>query len=260
MYKSKRVYVISLIDSVQRRYSVNKIMSNNNINFEFIDAIKGFDIIEDNLYKYNDLNPGEIGCFLSHQKVIKKIIEDSIDEAIIFEDDIKFDKNFIDFYTEWMKNLNNGKFDILKLGYSDGMSFNYNKPVNYNLFTISNYCSSLIVRPIERTYGSFAYIITKEAATRLLPLLDANIKPFDVFLQELPLSNINLYILKKQICFPDFEFDSLIRDNHTFLEVNIAEKDLNKHNNLKQKLSIKLSSIKRQFIQFIKSDFSFHLK
>jgi glycosyl transferase family 25 len=256
----KRVFVISLLDSVQRRDCVNKLLSIKNINFEFIDAIKGIDIIENILNKHPDLNPAEIGCFLSHKKVIEKIIEDSIDEAIIFEDDIKFDNNFINFYKKWVKNSNNVKFDILKLGYSNGTSFDYNKSVNYNLFTISNYCSSLIVRPIERTYGSFAYIITKEAASMILPLLDANIKPFDVFLQELPLYNINLYILKKQICFPDFEFDSLIRDKHTFLQVNITEKGLNKNQNLKQKLSIKLSSIKRQFIQFIKSDFSFHLK
>ena len=257
---NKQILIISLTSSTQRRKNIINIFDSLNIKFQFIDAINGKDYIQSYSKQRINLNPGEIGCFLSHKKVIKKIIDESIDEAIIFEDDIIFDKNFINFYTKWMKNINSAKFDILKLGYSDGMSFNYNKPVNYNLFTISNYCSSLIVRPIERTYGSFAYIITKEAATMILPLLDANIKPFDVFLQELPIHNIDLYILKKQICFPDFEFDSLIRDNHTFLEVNITEKGLNKHQNLQQKLSIKLSSIKRQFIQFIKSDFTFHLK
>jgi len=59
---------------------------------------------------------GAIGCTLSHYSIWKKIIDENIDMAIIFEDDIRLMSNFFDVVNQEMKQ-NNGKFDILNIGY-----------------------------------------------------------------------------------------------------------------------------------------------
>lgn len=39
---------------------------------------------------HSELISGAIGCYLSHIRIYKKIVEDNIPYAIIFEDDVRF--------------------------------------------------------------------------------------------------------------------------------------------------------------------------
>ena len=45
----------------------------------------------------NYRNPGEIGCFISHLRIWKKMVNENIPVAMIFEDDALFNENFKEF-------------------------------------------------------------------------------------------------------------------------------------------------------------------
>jgi len=118
---SIKIYLINLKKRVDR---LNDNLLNNPFkNYEIIYGFDGKNINgelsdEINLMKKFNLGPGEIGCFISHLRIYKKIVENNIGYALILEDDnifcndfmIKF-KNIID-----DKKSSNVKFDILYIG------------------------------------------------------------------------------------------------------------------------------------------------
>lgn len=97
-------YVINLdrnLDRLQQFYEHAKLSGLHNI--DRVAGIDGKQLTEAELYKHYDaqhntknyfktLNPGEIGCYLSHRKVWQKMIDDNIDFALILEDDALCDK------------------------------------------------------------------------------------------------------------------------------------------------------------------------
>jgi len=75
------------------------------LNFEFVDAVDGRALTNDQLSKYSseasiracgrELSPGEIGCALSHLGIYHKIVDDGFEEAVIFEDDSIINEDFL---------------------------------------------------------------------------------------------------------------------------------------------------------------------
>jgi GR25 family glycosyltransferase involved in LPS biosynthesis len=48
-------------------------------------------------FSNNRLRPGEIGVFISHLRIWKKMVNDNIPIAMVFEDDAQFDEKFYEF-------------------------------------------------------------------------------------------------------------------------------------------------------------------
>lgn len=112
----ERVFVINLERCADRRLHIEKIMSDSNIEFEFIEAVDGNKLLPNKeswsdwcdsnfLRCHEDLlchrfrpNHGQIGCWLSHVKIWKKIKEEKIESCLILEDDIVLKlENFDDY-------------------------------------------------------------------------------------------------------------------------------------------------------------------
>lgn len=101
-----KIYVINMKRSVERKhYMIEQFERLSITNYEFIEAIDGSKLsIEEIKSVYSDktakrllreLTYGEIGCALSHQKVYKKILEDTSNErCIIIEDDVEILPDF----------------------------------------------------------------------------------------------------------------------------------------------------------------------
>ena len=101
------IFVINLSSSIERRSAIEKDAERLNIKLSIIDAIDGR-LIKDhsdlgyskqaNRQEYGRLlTPGEIGCYASHLKAARSVLECNSPYAIVLEDDAKLDQPFRDF-------------------------------------------------------------------------------------------------------------------------------------------------------------------
>jgi hypothetical protein len=109
-----------------------------------------------------------------------------------------------------------------------------------------------IARPIEKSLGSFAYIITKLGSAKMIGIISTQLSPIDVLLHESPRYGVRFYVVLKQIVYPNFDFDSIIRNEHSYLMITKKQKG-------KLELKHRLSIIKNSFLNFLHSNFYSHL-
>jgi GR25 family glycosyltransferase involved in LPS biosynthesis len=135
-----------------------------NAGFSNIHIIDGVDVrtdedLERNMFEFGTkylgkkLSRGQIGCFLSHMKVYKKIINENIPFATIFEDDVFF-------HPQW---------NILSKEYYD------KTPKDYDIVWMGTQCGlkdkDLPEIVSMSSFCPHAYIITKKGAQILTSLL-----------------------------------------------------------------------------------------
>lgn len=101
-----KTYVINLERSKDRREYMELLLRPYKcLDIEIVEAVDGRTLTgtqikrEFDCSKYESINlrkvrSGEIGCTLSHQKCYRKIIEEDIQSAMIFEDDLIINENF----------------------------------------------------------------------------------------------------------------------------------------------------------------------
>ena len=122
--KIDKIYVINL----KRRFDrLINFLSNCPFDKNIIEVFNGFDAKNYNkesekdllLYNSNQLKnlgglhrTGEKGCFISHLKIWNHILENNIDNTLIFEDDALFSDNFLTI----LKNIKLEEFNIIYLG------------------------------------------------------------------------------------------------------------------------------------------------
>ena len=92
-----QVFIVSLHDSVDRRNTITKYLNNLEIPFEFVDAIdarNGLPIEYENQVDRVEtarrgrmVSDAEFACSLTHVKIYRKIVDEKIPWALIFEDD-----------------------------------------------------------------------------------------------------------------------------------------------------------------------------
>ena len=162
--KSIHTYVINLKTSeVRRRYMEDLLRSYNCIEFEFIDAVDGRKLSEQELLGQFDmsaslkrygreLNRGEIGCVLSHRKVFENFLKTDFPYALVFEDDISIIQ------------------DLNKLDGVD-VDSNLDTPIPTIMFLSGDfwyYKKETSVVPCYDALGAYAYMLNRAAAQLLL--------------------------------------------------------------------------------------------
>lgn len=117
----------------------------------------------DNMYsnRYNYLdNPHMAGCLSSHYKIWNMILENKDDYALIFEEDVLFEENFI----EYFNNLElPNDFDILYLG------------GNYIEKTIPEK-SGIYIKEVNKgaAFTNESYIVSRKCVIKLIDLISEN--------------------------------------------------------------------------------------
>ncbi len=93
------VFVISLARAPDRRTSISQHLKSLNVDFRLVDAVDGTAMSAESraelLAPGASLNPGEIGCYLSHINVYKIISEENIPAALILEDDARLNRRTV---------------------------------------------------------------------------------------------------------------------------------------------------------------------
>lgn len=161
-----QIFIINLKESTDRRQYMIEEMKKLNIQYEFFDAINGKNIKNiDKIYDKEtaikvygrELKLGEIGCAMSHLLIYKKMLEENIEQALIFEDDIIIANDFNKVFSQILKLENNG---IILLGQSDSK-------LKTKIYFQSISQHHKLKKIFNSGYGAYGYLICKKAAEKI---------------------------------------------------------------------------------------------
>lgn len=193
-----QIYYINLKNSSDRN---NKMLSQcNNLNCNRVNAIDGktLDIQNIDLQIHNHkLSRNCIACFLSHINCLKNIINNNEDYALILEDDIIFENNFIEKLKIIKKELPNN-YDILFLGGTRICGKKYSKHL-LKQKQINKDCNA----------GAFAYLITKNCCKKILKRIyqDGIYKMYDHQIRDYFI-DLNIFYTNPMLVNHNYEFES----------------------------------------------------
>jgi GR25 family glycosyltransferase involved in LPS biosynthesis len=156
------------------------------------------------------LRPGERGCWISHLRIWKKIVDQGIPSAIIFEDDAEFHENFVEIITQTV-------FPTDGIVYIGGrFTKNFVMSTEYTLPVAQYICQSNMKKFLntvhERT--THAYVITLKLAKLFLEIFNTVPNPgqLDHFMiQKLKALDIPVYSTIPLLCHSPMVGDSDIR-------------------------------------------------
>lgn len=121
----QKIYAIGLSDRSDRRDSFALAADVTNLQFEWIDGVTPQQINNKTIpptFKIPKVLPGVIGCWRSHMNVIRKIVQERVSSALIFEDDADWDLRIV----EQMYDFSSATRSLLSTG---------NQPLNHNPHT-----------------------------------------------------------------------------------------------------------------------------
>ncbi|MGC1473630.1 MAG: glycosyltransferase family 25 protein [Psychroserpens sp.] len=158
-----RLFIVNLEKDVARRTSIMKQMQDLDLPFEFFKACYGKSLTSKELSEHFDakkayrnfsfpLPLAHIGCSLSHLMLYKKMVDEDIDTACIFEDDIILPQNTKEVLQSLQDKLSTSVPQVILLS----PSLSYDEPV----FSIRNYD----IRHFKSGYFTSSYLINIKAA------------------------------------------------------------------------------------------------
>ncbi|MBF0226306.1 MAG: glycosyltransferase family 25 protein [Desulfobacterales bacterium] len=202
-----KIFVINLKRSVDRKMHMMNQLSHLDIDYEFVEAVDGQELSNHEIntkygietfppwpsFNVRNLSMGEIGCLLSHLQIYRKMINENIEYACIFEDDNDFKPDLKILLKNYLL-ANLFDWELLLLGHSG----------RYNDSNVGSECSSKrvhlfshyhIAKPIEAPFQTFAYIIKKSAAIKLLQHAYPLRMPIDCLTGHSTAVGVQLYVL-----------------------------------------------------------------
>ena len=178
----------------------------NGLKLDINELIKN-DILDKNYNLSENINHAkkEIGCYLSHYNIYKKIKKDNKrGYTIIFEDDfIVNSSNFKDDVKKAIDKLNNKSidFDFLYLGSNQ---INYGENIIDKLY---------YVNPKQNLYGTHAYVINNKNIDKIIDNIKIIKNPIDVIIQDLSKNHIfNTVIMYPYIVIQNKSFKSTVNN------------------------------------------------
>ncbi|OAA26595.1 hypothetical protein AT15_06460 [Kosmotoga arenicorallina S304] len=209
------IYLISLLNEVQRREEMEKKFPGTYKEFIMIEAIDGskltakeyFEKIRCHFFKKYDLmTVGEVGCSLSHMKAYEKLCNSSHDYALIIEDDIIGKDEDIEKIKKTAPKVIESFGDNLLWLVGAGRGNRLKKYVYCKNTDLENV---YFVHKLSRKYitGTFSYIVTRKAAKSILENQKLCLTLADRWNEILSKETVVLY---SQILEHPFENNSLI--------------------------------------------------
>lgn len=232
-YNNIITFVINLDRSKTRLQLITKECKKHNIKFERVKAVDGSKLNKQELINNGILNnrthsnrrfgskckitrnilncsskdmmnDAEIGVYLSHYNIWKKMVDHKIGIATIFEDDIRLDKNFNNIYQKTLKNAP-ADWDIIFWGCHSKHSWGCRPKKSKN-------DNSLFVADRDKdcckgercVTGMYSYTINYKAAKKLLHGIFPITYPIDIYIMK---ENIKMYCIDNTKLVTEMSFN-----------------------------------------------------
>lgn len=192
------VFIISLSSSTGRRERIQKELNALGLEFRFIDGIdlrntdirnhSEYDSERRRMFFGRDLEPGELGCLLSHREAYRTMVDEGIPGALILEDDAGFEadlpqvlRRIIESPLEWdmIRFLDKKKVyrkTCRRIGMIDAKHELARLPTNSG--------------------GAYGYLLTQHAASRLLEMMQRNWLQNDVLHSRTWQTGLTVYLVR----------------------------------------------------------------
>ena len=199
--KIDKIYVINLKKNTDRLEKFIEHSRKANVAVERFDAVNGKELEKDDPYilrcfiKEHNLNPGQIGCALSHIKIWEDAVKNNYNNIIVFEDDAVIPEDFWDKFDKVYNELPED-WDLLLLGgtnlggriYSDNLLVPDNRSGNW---------------------GTFAMLINVNFIKKILKELKLNTTIDDYLINNYYYNKkLKIFFVKKNLIKVDFSFNS----------------------------------------------------
>lgn len=245
-----KCFVINLKRAVERKRYITTQLHKLSQEFEFVEGIDWKDIDPKLLSKtsqhfkiknsFRTLTLGQMGCNLSHRKILKGLVGSSEKMIAVLEDDVRLSNDF----SKILSTLETSphRFDIVFLGsrFKENGLINL-VPLNDNFnFSLSK----------AREKGAWGYVITRDAAKEFLRILPEVTGPIDDALHAYFLHGLKTYTLNPQVVFHEEEAERFSYNTENRLERLILKEELMRF----VSLFYELYSHKTHFRQRIKSE------
>ena len=174
-----KVFVVSLTRADKRREFINAHLSSLGLDYEIIDAVDYLELTPADYETLTDqeavrknpyLSKGSIACSLSHIKIYKRMVQDSIDVSLVLEDDAQLPKNIKQLLAVVEGNIQQN--EVIALSY-----FNHHdsKPITHLSQDERTPLGGVgeLVYPIDLhdIASTMAYVITKNVAEKMIDIL-----------------------------------------------------------------------------------------
>lgn len=165
-----KIFVISLARAAKRRADISARLKTAGVEFEIVDAVDGKTLDEkeyrhrliNDLYycpQATDLSPSEIGCFLSHYNLWKRIVAEKIPFALVLEYDAVWSDDF----------FNICEAVVASKYYWNAVHLAGRKPVKV-LSEIESYGQRQLIRAKRVGQTTVAYLIDYDGAVKFIKL------------------------------------------------------------------------------------------
>jgi glycosyl transferase family 25 len=160
-YIHKHIYNLNIIDAYDGKFPENNTEILENIKKNFLININNNkqNISSYNYLSFNNFTSGELGLFVSNIYIWKKMLNENIKNAIIFEDDCIFDEEFENRFPNIIKEL---PIDYIICFIGGKMCKNYNNNLNIN------FSNNISIKKENSPFGTFSYILSVKGAEILL--------------------------------------------------------------------------------------------
>lgn len=225
-----KCFIINLERDLKKKDHLTTLCEKYGLDYEVIPAVDGKKIGD--LFKYysakksienirREMTAGEVGTALSHALVYKKIIENNLDFALVFEDDVDFDAKLTTFLAKTDELPDN--WEVLLLGHHGAQAREI--PTKTSLWGQNNLGKEFkIARPREIGYGAYGYLITRTGAARLSHRLNNIEKPLDWYTGDD--REVNLFVLREPIVHinSDLTAESNLESDRKKIELESLDK------------------------------------
>ena len=163
--------MINLERSVDRRTDMDRQLRDLGADYEIWPAIDGR-ALDESVYMQRGgargLFRGEVGCYLSHLSLWKKIRDEQIPLALILEDDARIDSDALDVVRDASRYTD--RFDVLRLSALE-------KQVGAPLSNLAG--GRQLIIPMKNPSGLAGYVLTSEGAAKLVSQAEVVRIPID---------------------------------------------------------------------------------
>jgi len=198
-----QLYVINLDRSTARLAYIDAQFSQFDLNFIRIPAIDAHTLSD---FSYGEVQKrniwpqamtrGEVACFLSHGRALERLVADHVPYGVIFEDDVTLARDAAKWLQQddWLSKLvaqNSGEVEIVKLETSGKKVW-----LGQGMKLEGQGRAKFMLAPLKSTHiMGAAYLISRDAALRLLEMMQHKAAPFDHFLFNFSLGNAQKFAL-----------------------------------------------------------------